>query len=67
LGFCIAEHRLQARASAGALEYMHRFNLGAELNRFPGLDEMTGKQLAVAFNGCVPLEARAARQARLSR
>jgi|RhiMetdeSRZDD1v2_1073273.scaffolds.fasta_scaffold146000_4 hypothetical protein len=46
---------------------MHRFNLGAELNRFPGLDEMTGKQLAVAFNGCVPLEARAARQARLSR
>jgi hypothetical protein len=46
---------------------MRRFNLGAELTRYPSLDEMIGKQLSVAFNGYVPLEARAARQARLDR
>jgi hypothetical protein len=58
---------LYIRASAGALEFMRMFNLGRYLSRDPSLDEMTGKQLAVAFNGYVPLEARAARQARLAR
>jgi hypothetical protein len=58
---------LYVRASAGALEFMRMFNLGRYLSRDPSPDEMVGKQLAVAFNGYVPLEARAARQARLAR